>query len=248
MLQKTAIITGAGSGIGAASAKLLDEAGYKVFLVGRDRAKLEKVAASLRNGEPLPCDVASKDSVEAAARTLLANKSLRIDLLVNNAGIFATHDVEGGTDELWREQLEVNLLGPVRWVRALWPRWSEQKSGSIVNVSSTLGVRPTANTAAYSASKAALINWTLALAKDGGPRGIRANAVCPGIVDTPIHGFHTLPADQKNVALEQMAALQPLGRIGTSEEIARSVVFLGTEASAWTTGAVLHVDGGINLA
>lgn len=248
MLQRAALVTGAGSGIGAACARQLDEAGYLVVLVGRDRKKLETVAASLRRSWVLPADVGDAAQVRAAAATLLARTDLEPTLLVNNAGIFRRAEAALGDDELWNEQLNINLLGSVRWVRELWPRWRERRAGSVVNVSSTLGVRPTATTAAYSASKAALINWTLALAQEGGPLGIRANVVCPGLVDTPIHDFHGLPEAEKTATLGQLAGLQPLGRIGTPDEIARAVVFLGTEASAWTTGAILHVDGGINLA
>lgn len=248
MLQKTALVTGAGSGIGAACARELDRAGYLVILVGRDRHKLDTVATSLQRSWVLPADVGDPAQVRDAAREVLSRTDLDVSLLVNNAGVFRRGDAALASDELWNEQLNVNLLGPVRWVRELWPRWRERRAGSVVNVSSTLGVRPTATTAAYSASKAALINWTLALAQEGGPFGIRANAVCPGLVDTPIHDFHGLPETEKATALAQLAGLQPLGRIGTPEEIARAVVFLGSEASAWTTGSVLHVDGGINLA
>lgn len=110
--------------------------------------------------------------------------------------------------------------------------------GSIVNVSSTLGVRPTAGTGAYSAMKAAQINWAQSLALEGAQHGIRVNCVAAGIVDTPIH-----PPGM----IHQMHSAQPLGRVGRPEEIAQSIYFLATEQSAWTTGSVLHVDGGINL-
>src|SRR5690606_26670703 len=112
---------------------------------------------------------------------------------------------------------------------------------------STLGLKAVSNVSAYSVTKAALNHLTLCQALEGGAHGIRANAVCPGFVDTPIHSFHSLEEAEKTKALEQMKDLQPLGRIGTPEEIAESIYFLATEHSKWTTGAVLSVDGGINL-
>lgn len=243
-----ALITGAGSGIGAECARRLDALGFRVILVGRNQQKLEAVAAELNGAFVLPCDVASESSVTSAATKALSFADGPPHVLVNNAGVFATHDTPGGTDHLWREQFEINLFGAVRWTRAFWSHWIERRQGaSVVNVSSTLGLRPTVNTGAYSAAKAAMVNWTQSLALEGGPFGIRANVVCPGIVDTPIHSFHGLPEQEKRKQLEAMAKLQPLGRIGTPEDVARAVVFLASPESSWTTGAVLAVDGGINL-
>ena len=101
--------------------------------------------------------------------------------------------------------------------------------------------------AAYAATKAALINWTQSLARELGPSGVRANCVCPGIIDTPIHPFHALSPDAKKKVKDQMRELQPLGRIGEADEVAEAIVFLALEKSKWTTGAILNVDGGINL-
>lgn len=148
---------------------------------------------------------------------------------------------------MWLRQFEVNLMGPVRIARALFPYFKEHGGGSIVNVASTLGMRPTGPTSAYSASKAAMINWTQSLALEGGPAKIRANCVCPGIVDTPIHSFHSLQNLQKEQTLAQLNPLQPLGRIGQPEDVAKAVYFLGSDLSSWTTGSILAVDGGINL-
>ena len=120
-------------------------------------------------------------------------------------------------------------------------------NNSIVNVSSTLGLKPTADTSAYSASKAAMNNWTQSLALALGSKKIRANCVCPGLVDTPIHSFHSLSIPEKEKTLQKLSPMQPLGRVGKSEEIAQSIYFLASEESAWTTGAILSVDGGINI-
>jgi NAD(P)-dependent dehydrogenase (short-subunit alcohol dehydrogenase family) len=144
-------------------------------------------------------------------------------------------------------QFQVNLFGPIQWTQMVMPLLEKSGHGSIVNVSSTLGLRAGATSGAYSAAKAAMNSWTQSLAIEYGPKKVRVNAICPGIVDTPIHSFHSLPDQDKEKSLQAMAKLQPLGRIGRPEEIAEAIYFLASEQSAWTTGAVLSVDGGINL-
>jgi NAD(P)-dependent dehydrogenase (short-subunit alcohol dehydrogenase family) len=238
-LKKAALITGAGSGIGMATALEFARQGYFVYLMGRNKEKLEAVALQCRGGACLlSCDLTDAKAVEKRVQEIFENPLYQLEVLVNNAGIYKTHDVQTGTDEIWREQFEVNVLGPVRLARLLAPYFKKYKKGSIVNISSTLGLRPAGSTGAYSASKAALNNWTQLLAQELGPFGIRVNAVCPGLVDTPIH-----PPD----ALKSLGHLQPLGRVGTPEDLAKSIFFVASDASAWTTGALIAVDGGINV-
>lgn len=247
-MSKSVLITGAGSGIGAATALEFSRRGYFVFLSGRNRKNLEEVARTLTGSEILICDLQEPVQIQNTVKRLFEHpEGKNLEVLVNNAGIFKTHTTLEGTDELWLDQLNVNLMGPVRMTRALWPHFEKRGRGSILNVSSTLGLKPTAGTSAYSASKAALLNWTQALAQEGGPKGIRANSVSPGFVDTPIHAFHGLPGEEKAKTLADLGPLQPLGRIGTPAEIAKAVAFLATDDSAWTTGANLNVDGGIHL-
>jgi NAD(P)-dependent dehydrogenase (short-subunit alcohol dehydrogenase family) len=248
-MKKAALITGAGSGIGKATALELARRGYFIYLMGRDKDKLEATALECRAGASLlTCDLTAPLQVEKRVSEILENPLYRLEILINNAGIFATHSFVEGADELWRQQFEVNLLGPVRLTRLLVGYFQKHRKGSIVNVSSTLGLKPTANTGAYSAIKAAMVNWTQSLALELGSSGIRVNCVCPGIVDTPIHGFHSQAESEKATTLSAMGPLQPLGRIGTSEELAKSLCFLASDDSSWTTGAVLNVDGGIHLA
>lgn len=247
-MKKAALITGASSGIGAATAIEFAKHGYFVYLMGRDKERLQEIALKCRAGASLlSCDLTDTDALTKRLDEMLQSKIYSVETIVNNAGIYATHSTENGSDELWRKQFEVNMLAPVRIVRQVLPYLKKQGHGSIVNISSTLGLRPTATTAAYSATKAAMINWTQSLALEVGPANIRVNCICPGIVDTPIHSFHGLEPAEKYQALESMKNLQPLGRIGTAEEIARAAYFLGSELSSWTTGAILSVDGGINL-
>lgn len=248
-MKKSVLITGAGSGIGAATAQEFSRRGYFVFLLGRNRKNLERTAESLTDFQIVSCDLQDPLEIQTTVDQILQHpQGKNLEVLVNNAGIFKTHTTLEGSDELWLDQFKVNLLGPVRLTRALWTHFEKQGKGSILNVSSTLGLKPTANTSAYSASKAALLNWTMALAEEGGPKGIRANSVSPGFVDTPIHAFHSLKGEDKENTLKSLGSLQPLGRIGTPEEIAKAIVFLGSDDSPWTTGANLNVDGGIHLA
>ncbi|MBO9665218.1 MAG: SDR family oxidoreductase [Bdellovibrio sp.] len=248
-MKKAVVITGASSGIGAATAIEFGKNGYFTYLMGRNKERLQGVALKCRSGASImSCDMTDLPALNKRLNEILSTSIHRVEVLVNNAGIFDVHTTETGTDEIWQKEFEVNLMGSVRVARAFFPYFKQHGGGSIVNVSSTLGMKPSANTGAYSAMKAAMINWTQSMALEGGPFNIRVNCVAPGIVDTPIHGFHSLEESKKGEALEKMKDLQPLGRIGTPQEIARSIYFLGdNELSSWTTGAVLAVDGGINL-
>lgn len=244
-MKKAALITGAGSGIGAATAREFANQGYFLYLLGRDKEKLQETAVHCRNGASIiGCDLRDAAMVQKKMHDILATPVHQLEVLVNCAGTFQNHSLQSGTDEIWREQFEIHIMGPVRLARLIWPYFQDHGGGSIVNVSSTLGMRPTANTSSYSAMKAAMINWTQSLALEGAPTKIRVNCVCPGLVDTPIHPFHQHPPEEK---LLKMGPLQPLGRIGKPEEVAKAIYFLGSHESAWTTGAVLTVDGGINL-
>lgn len=247
-MKKAALITGASSGIGQATALEFSRQGYFVYLMGRDKARLEETALKCGAGACLlSCDITDPAQVEKRVREIYENPLYRLEVLVNSAGIFKTHSMEEGTDEIWSSHFQANLLGPVRLTRLLIPYFKKHQKGSIVNVASTLGLRPSSNTGAYSALKAGMINWTQSLAQEAGAYGVRVNCICPGIVDTPIHSFHGLQEQQKKHALAEMAKLQPLGRIGTPEDLAKSIYFIASDLSSWTTGAVLSVDGGINL-
>jgi NAD(P)-dependent dehydrogenase (short-subunit alcohol dehydrogenase family) len=248
MLKKAVLVTGASSGIGAATALEFSRNGYFVYLMARNKERLQEVAAQCRFGASImSCDMTDAKALDKRIDEMLTTKIHKIEVIVNNAGIYKTHDTEHGTDEIWSEQFNANLLAPVRLTRAFFPYFKNQNGGSIVNVSSTLGLRPQGPNTAYSAVKAAMVNWTQGLAFEGGKFNIRANCVCPGIVDTPIHDFHKQAPDEKNKTLEKLNHFQPLGRIGKPDEIAKAIYFLGSDLSSWTTGAVLAVDGGINL-
>lgn len=246
-LPPVAVITGAGSGIGEATAVRFSDEGWETVLIGRRLDRLEKTAKSLKTRTTLfPLDLSSPESGSQASKWVQMNPSIsnRVTTLIHNAGIFDRGTTADSSDNQWHRIFETNLFAVIRLTQAFLPCLKSTK-GSIVNVSSTLGLRPTSDTAAYSASKAALVNWTQSLALELGPFGVRANCVCPGIVDTPIHSFHE--TSNKNEVIAKMGSLQPLGRIGQPADISHMIYALASSGAAWTTGAVVAVDGGINL-
>ena len=252
-LNQTALITGASSGIGAATAKLFATEGYDLILFGRNLKNLENIkSACIQINSNIQVQILSFDFLEienhqTSIEKLLASFTSTPTVLVNNAGIFKTGYLNDTNMADWNILFQTNLLSHVKLTQIVWPYFIKNKTGSIVNISSTLGVKPTANTGAYSALKAAQINWTYSLAQEGAAYNIRANCICPGIVDTPIHDFHYLPEIEKKKKELIYSDLQLLKFIGQPENIAISISFLAGQKSNWTTGAVLNVDGGINI-
>jgi NAD(P)-dependent dehydrogenase (short-subunit alcohol dehydrogenase family) len=247
-MKKAVIVTGASSGIGAATAIEFSKNNFFVFLTGRNEERLSAVAEQCKAGASiLKMDFQKPESIEKYARHLYERPDVEIEVLVNNAGIFESHEfLKGGMDP-WLSQFQVNLFATVSWTQKVLPIFLKKNRGAIVNVASTLGIKPIPNTSAYSASKAAMISWTHSLALELGPKGIRVNCVAPGLVDTPIQAFHHLPPEEYKKQKQERGPLQPLGRVGEPDEIAKSIYFLGSDQSSWTTGSVLNVDGGINI-
>lgn len=248
---KHVLITGAGSGIGEATAHEFAAHGFAVTLAGRNLQKLEAAKAQLplltsEAHQCLAVDLTSSASIETLVKVCTHKKTLP-DVLINNAGCFERNDGLKNNASLWPQVFRTNLFGSVELTELLLPVMIQKKHGVIINVSSTLGLRPVAGTGVYSASKAALWNWTQSLAIEAAVHGIRVNCVSPGLVETPIHSFYHLPDVERSKARESMARIQPLGRIGTPTEVAKAIYFLASEESKWTTGTNLNVDGGINL-
>jgi len=249
--MKAAFITGSSKGIGAATARLFRKEGYFVFLHGRNIKDLEALEKELGQKDSiLAGDMANPEEIDNICKSLedrVKFQSMKLQALVNNAGLFHRQKATDQRADYWESQFRVNILGPARMTERLIPLLSQGSPASIINIATTLGMRPAVGTSAYGASKAAMIHWTSSLAVELAPLGIRVNCICPGLVDTPIHAFHTLPADEKEKVKADLKDLQPLGRIGEASEIADSIFFLASQKSKWTTGAVLAVDGGINL-
>lgn len=244
------VVTGAGSGIGEAIAAKLIGLENSVFGLGRNPEKLERIAGhqSLGRFAWFAADLSDAHAThEAVARIRgwLEERGLPLLGVVNNAGVFDRIAFHLTSDAIWERHFHNNLLSAVRLTRELYPELKKSAPSSVLNISSTLGVRPIAKTSAYSALKAAMVNWTQSLALEWAADGIRANCICPGLVDTPIHDFHT--GGEKDPARVQAHAAQPLGRMGRPMDIAETAAFLLSHKSDWTTGAVINVDGGISL-
>jgi NAD(P)-dependent dehydrogenase (short-subunit alcohol dehydrogenase family) len=245
--NKVALITGGTSGIGEATALLLAEEGAKVSVTGRNLERGHAVADKIENAGGtamfVQTDVRSAtDCNRAVEQTLRAFGA--VDVLFNNAGVFFPHTVVECTEEEWDLQLDINLKGTFLMSKAVLPHMIERRSGVIINNSSGWGLAGGDAAVAYCASKGGVVLLTKAMAIDHGPQGIRVNCICPGDVDTPM-----LPEDARMRGLKWEdylagCAKRPLGRIGTTVEIAKAVLFLASDDSSFMTGAALVVDGG----
>jgi len=247
---RVALVTGAGSGIGQATAVQLAVMGAaKVILVGRSAEKLQttvtmmQIAAPKCQAEIIPCDL-----YDAGERLQLISKVVatgKLDILVNNAGTVSESPLRQTTPDSWAKTMELNLTAPFDLIRGLVDLLAKSKKGSVINVSSTLAVKPVLHTSAYNASKAALGQMTRTLALELGPEGIRVNAVLPSIVDTPLYRGRYADDAAFLRRSEAIHKLHPIGRMGQSIDVANAIVFLAGDAAAWITGVELPVDGGM---
>jgi NAD(P)-dependent dehydrogenase (short-subunit alcohol dehydrogenase family) len=243
--QKHAVVTGAARGIGEAIARCFLEEGAKVALLDRDEATLRSALSSLAGGGAtaigVPCDVADEASVDQAMTRVL-EWAPRIDILVNCAGINnLPAPVTATTTEHWDAALDTNLRGAFLLCRTLVPRMKD--GAAIVHVASILGLTGVESCSAYSASKGGLIALTRAMARDHAPR-IRVNCVCPGAIDTAMFEAYVARSEDPVAERARIEASIPLGRIGTVTDVARAVLFLASNDSAWITGQAVVVDGG----
>ena len=243
MNGRTAIVTGAGRGIGAATAVALDAAGARVALVARSIEQLVATAATLTNDPVvIPADLGTPDGPGTAAAVALDAFGGRIDVLVNNAGVGLRKDSETLTVEEMDLLWNVNVRSALLMTGAVLPAMLAAGSGSIVSISSIAGLRGPPRRALYAATKAALDGMTRSLAMEYGPRGIRANCVAPGIVATEMWNVHLADPGVTDAVLRHI----PTRRTSTAEEVADAVVFLASDASRAITGEVLSADGGIH--
>jgi 3-oxoacyl-[acyl-carrier protein] reductase len=233
---KTALVTGASRGIGRAIALELARAGAAVVVGYRSGADEAAEVAKEAGGRALQADVA-----DAGQAQRLVEESGDLDILVNNAGLTRDGLLARMTDEDWRAVLDTNLGGVFHTCRAAARGMMRRRSGAIVNVSSIVGLHGNPGQTNYSASKAGIIGFTKALARELGSRGVRANVVAPGYVDTRL--TDVLPDELKEAMLQNT----PLGRFGKPEDVAGAVRFLCSDEAAFITGDVLLVDGGLGM-
>jgi meso-butanediol dehydrogenase/(S,S)-butanediol dehydrogenase/diacetyl reductase len=245
-MTRGAVVTGGGTGIGAAIARRLAADGFTVAITGRRREPLDEVAAETG---ALPVVADTGDPVDSQ-RAVEAAKSAfgRLDLLVCNAGIGSGGTVEEQTPEGWDAVLRTNVTGAFLACRAALPELVQTK-GSIVTISSDAGLRAGPRSAAYCTAKAGLIMLTQCIALDYGPLGVRANCICPGWVRTPMADeemdeLGELKGADREGAYELVSSRVPLRRPGNPEEIAAAVAWLASGEAGFTTGAVIAIDGG----
>lgn len=235
-MSGTALVTGAAGGIGSAVVTRLVADGWRVGALDLAGDRLPEAGPELL---PLVADVTDEGAVRDAVARLTAQWGAPSGV-VNAAGLFARHRVPELSLAEWRRFLDVNATGPFLVCREVLPAMIAAGSGSIVNVTSTAALRGGQDRAAYCAGKGALLQLTRSLAVDHGPDGVRVNTVAPGLIDTEMADWirHDPPA------LAAFEAQLPLGRMGTAAEIAETIAFLLSPASAYTTGSVVVVDGG----
>jgi NAD(P)-dependent dehydrogenase (short-subunit alcohol dehydrogenase family) len=245
---KVVMITGATSGIGAATALAAAKAGATLMLTGRSVERGQAVLDAARAAGATAGFVAGDVTEPGFADRLVADTVARfgrLDVLVNNAGIVRRGPIDACSDEDWRDVLAVNATGVFYMARAAVRQMKRQGGGVIVMVASDWGLVGGANAFAYCASKGAVVQMTRAMAVDHGPDNIRVNAVCPGDIETPmlLDGIARRGWSAEE-GLKRLGAHFPLGRVGRPDEAAKAILFLASDASSYMTGATLSVDGG----
>ena len=246
MAHKVALITGASSGIGKATAELFADNSYDLSLVGRDTARLQALADELSE-KNVDVHVITADLSDPSVASNIVAETIttfhRLDVLVNAAGIIATGSVETTSYEDYMTMMKINVDSPFLLIKHAVPHLEKVK-GSIVNVSSVAGKRSFPGIFSYSVSKAALDQMTRVAALDLASRGIRVNAVNPGVVVTELHKRGGMNEESYAKFLDHSKSTHPLGRVGTPQEIAELILFLASEKTAWITGETVSIDGG----
>jgi len=242
--EKVLLVTGATSGIGKATALRAAERGGKVALVARREHDLRALAAPFGPARVLPI---AADLTREADRARVVARTIEefggIDILVNAAGIIGNGTIENTTLEAWDMMMDINLRSLFRLTQLALPSIIARR-GNIVNVSSVTGVRSFPNVLAYCVSKAGVDQLTHCAALELGPKGVRVNAVDPGVVQTNLHRVSGMGEEAYGKFLEHSKTTHPIGRIGKPEEVAELILFLASDRAGWITGASYSIDGG----
>jgi dihydroanticapsin dehydrogenase len=246
--KKVAIVTGAGSGIGEASAIRLAEEGAIVICADINGVAAESVAQAIRarggKATSASIDVSDDKACDAVVAQTIKDCGT-VDILVNNAGVNLPGIFHEVSNETIDRTLSVNIKGAMYLTRAVLPAMLKQGSGSIVNMSSVNGLVSEPYLSVYSASKGAIVMFTRGIALDYAKTGVRCNAICPGWVDTPINHAHAKMLGGLDHVYKTIDSFQPIGRPGTPREIANLVLFLASDESSFMTGSIVSADGGM---
>ncbi len=241
---KTAIVTGASRGIGAAIAHKLCEVGANVVICSRSTESVSQTATALKNSghtiHAIAADISKKEDVDTLIDETLTQFS-QVDILVNNAGITRDMLLMRLKDEDWDAVLQTNLTGTMYCTRAVLRPMIRQKNGRIINISSVVGLMGNPGQASYAAAKAGIIGFTKTIAKEVGTRGITVNAIAPGFITTDMTA--KIPEELQNKMLEFI----PLQNFGTPADVADTVCFLASDAARYITGQTIQVDGGMAM-
>ena len=235
LANKTALVTAAAQGIGRATAELFAREGARVIATDIDAGKLSE----LQGCETRRLDVRDADAISALAAELGA-----VDVIFNCAGYVHAGTILECDDAAWNTSVDLNVTPMYRIIRAFLPKMLEHGGGSIVNISSIAGYKAVPNRFAYMATKAAIIGLTKSVAMDFIGRGIRCNAICPGTVDTPSLHQRMAATGDYEAARKSFIARQPMGRLGTAEEIALLGLYLASDEAKFVTGQTHTIDGG----
>ena len=240
LTNKTAIITGGGSGIGQACAWAFYQEGANVVLFGRREDKLKETAQELGSrAMTVSGDMTRTEDLDRLVQETLS-KFHRIDILVNNAGLFKGAPLHEISDEQYDEMMNINMRAVFQLTRRVLPVMMEQKSGNIIHISSILGIIAVPQVAVYNISKGALNQFSRSIAVEYGSYGIRSNAICPGLIETDM----TADLMKDEELMQEWSKGYPIGRFGKPEDVANTCLFLASDESSFITGTVLPVDGG----
>ena len=249
--DKTALVTGAASGIGRATALRLAEEGAAVICADIDGdgtgVTVDQIETAGGHATGVTIDVTKLDQVANVVRSSIEFTG-GLDILVNNAGISIVGGVEDLTPEQWDNGFDVNLKSIYLMSNAIWPHFKSRRGGVILNTASIAGQIGNFRDAAYCASKAAVIMLTRCMAADGASDGIRVNCVCPGFVDTPMVQVYFDGREDPEAARASIENMHPIGRFGLPRDIANGFLYLASDDASWVTGTALTIDGGLTSA
>jgi len=239
---KTALITGATGGIGSAIARALHSQGAEVILSGTRQGALNELAHELSDrAHSIAADLSDKSSIDSLIKQISDISTDGVDIVINNAGIVRDNLLVRMKDEEWNQVLDINLFAGYKLIQGLMRGMMKRRWGRIIGISSVVGATGNPGQANYAAAKAGMIGFSKALAQEVATRGITVNVIAPGMIQTAM--TDDLNEDQSARLLSTI----PLGRLGSPEEIAASVIYLASDEAAYVTGVTLHVNGGMAM-